>query len=157
VQRGARGPLANVAANLARVLLLKEQYDEAEELALMCKEIAAESQLDTQIKWRALLAVIDARRGNAAQAVGLAREAVDKAEGSEQPDSQAEAFVDLAGILRAVGEADEARRYTDRALQLYELKGNLVAAARVRRALELDAQEDDGRGVTKVTGGLSPT
>ena len=146
-----------MAANLARVLLLKEQPDEAEELALMCKEIAAESQLDTQIKWRALLAVIDAHRGNAAQAVGLAREAVDKAEGSEQPDSQAEAFVDLAGILRAVGEADEARRYTDRALQLYELKGNLVAAARVRRALELDAQEDEGRGVTKVTEGLSPS
>jgi tetratricopeptide (TPR) repeat protein len=135
VRRGARGPLANVAANLARVLLLKERYDEAEELALMCREIAAESQLDTQIKWRSLLAVVQARRGDLGAALALARDAVAWAERSEQPDSQAEAFVDLAEILRATGRADEARGYIDRALRLYELKGNLVAAEQVRADL----------------------
>jgi class 3 adenylate cyclase len=136
VERGARGPLANVAANLARVLLRKEQYDEAEELALLCKEIAAESQLDTQIKWRSLLAVVEARRGNLPEALALAREAGQRAERSEQPDSQAEAFIDIAEVLRADGQVAEARAYIDRALRKYELKGNLVAAARVRKDLE---------------------
>ena len=57
------------------------------------------------------------------------------AQRSEQPASRAEALVDLAEVLRRAGKDAEARDWTGQALQLYELKGDLVAAARVRASL----------------------
>jgi hypothetical protein len=101
----------------------------------VCRKIATESQLDTQIKWRALKAVMLARRGAFDEAEPLAKEAVAFAERSEQLDSQAEALADLADVLQRAGAPEAATGYAERALQLYELKGNLVAASRVRRWL----------------------
>jgi tetratricopeptide (TPR) repeat protein len=134
-RRGGRSPLAVVAANLARAFVIKEQYDDAERLVEVCREVATESQLDTQIKWRALKAVVLARRGIFDEAERLANEAVALAEQSKQPDSQAEALADLADVLQRAGDAEAAAGYAERALQRYELKGNLVAASRIRRWL----------------------
>ena len=44
-------------------------------------------------------------------------------------------MLDLADVLRTCGRADEADRATRAALELYELKGNLAAAARGRSQL----------------------
>jgi tetratricopeptide (TPR) repeat protein len=144
-RRGGRSPLAVVAANLARAFILKEQYDDAERLVDVCRKVATESQLDTQIRWRALRAVVLARRGAFDEAEPLAKEAVEFAERSEQLDSQAEALADLADVLQRGGAPEAATGHAERALRLYELKGNLVAATRVRRWLDqLPAATDDG-------------
>jgi tetratricopeptide (TPR) repeat protein len=126
---GGTGPLANVAAMLARALLVQGNDEEAEQHVRLCEEIAATSQLDSQVKWRALRAVILARRGELA----AAEEAVIRAERCEQPDTQAEALADLAEVLRLGGKDADAAEPTDRAIELYERKGNLIAAARLSR------------------------
>jgi len=134
-RRGGRSPLAVLAANLARAFVVKGQDDDAERFIRRCRDAVAESQLDTQIKWRALQGVVLARRGEFEEATRLAREAVALAERSEQVDSQAEALGDLADVLHRAGAVQEAVRHAERALALYEGKGNLVSAARLRRLL----------------------
>ncbi|HEX6673669.1 MAG TPA: AAA family ATPase [Actinomycetes bacterium] len=126
------GPLANVAAMLARALIVQGKDEEAEQLTRICEEIAATSQLDSQIRWRALRAIILARRENLPEAEELAREAVAWADGCEQPDTQAEALADLAEVLGLAGKRNEAVEVLDRAIALYERKGNVVAAAKLK-------------------------
>jgi hypothetical protein len=52
-----------------------------------------------------------------------------------QLDSQAEALLDLAEVLRIKGQLPEATEQAERALDLYDRKGNLVSGRRVRRLL----------------------
>jgi class 3 adenylate cyclase/tetratricopeptide (TPR) repeat protein len=132
-QMGATGPLASVAAMLARVVLLRERGDEAEELTRTCERIAAPDQLDAQVKWRSIRAIVLARRGDAEEAERLAREAVYQVDKTDQLDSRAEARVDLAEVLRLGGRHGEAGRELDRAIRLYKDKGNEVAEASTRR------------------------
>jgi predicted ATPase/class 3 adenylate cyclase len=134
-RRGGRSALAVVAANLARVLLLQGRVDEAEELIRVCQDAASESQLDTQMKWRQLRAIVLARQDQLDEAERLAREAVRLSQRSKQLDSQAEALLDLAEVLRIKGQLPEATEQAERALDLYDRKGNLVSVRRVRRLL----------------------
>jgi len=131
-EMGGTGPLANVAAMLARALLVQGNDVEAEQHTRICEELAATSQLDSQIKWRALRAIILARRGELAVAEELAQEAVTRAESCEQPDTQAEALADLAEVLRRAGKDAAAGRALDRAARLYKRKGNVIAAAKLK-------------------------
>jgi len=48
----------------------------------------------------------------------------------------ADALADFAEIDGLAGRTDEAREHLEQALALYEQKGNLVAAAAVRRELD---------------------
>jgi tetratricopeptide (TPR) repeat protein len=135
-ERGGRSALAVVAANLARVLLLQHRDEEAEELVQVCRETASAGQLDTQMKWRQLHAIVLARRGQFEEALRTASRAVRLSQRSQQLDSQAEALLDLAEVLRLSGRATEATEQAQRALNLYRQKGNVVAARRVRRLLK---------------------
>lgn len=132
---GGTGPLANVAAMLARVLLRQERHDEAEDLTRVCEQVAAADQLDPQIKWRSIRAVVRARRGDGEEAERLAREAVSRADQTDQPETQAEARADLGEVLRMAGRSEEAARELNRAVQLYERKGNAVSAKQLRSLL----------------------
>jgi class 3 adenylate cyclase/tetratricopeptide (TPR) repeat protein len=128
---GVTMQLRTVAALLARVLLRQERYEEAEELTRVCEQ-APEEQLDVQIKWRSIRAIVQARRGDLEEAERLAREAVSRADQTDQIDSQAEAYADLGEVLRLAGRSEEAVTQFNRAVQLYERKGNVVAAKRIR-------------------------
>jgi predicted ATPase/class 3 adenylate cyclase len=128
------GPRLNLACMLARVLLLRGRYEEAEELTHTCEQIAAEQQLDVQVKWRSIRAVVLARRRELDEAELLAREAFQLADKTDQLDSRAEARVDLAEVLRLGGRSAEAARELQRAITLYREKGNEVG---VRNALRL--------------------
>jgi tetratricopeptide (TPR) repeat protein len=132
---GGIGPRVNVSAMLARVLLLRGRTEAAEEMTRTCERIASRHQLDAQIKWRAIRAVILARRGAFEQANDLAKQAVDLADESDQVDSRAEAHVDLAEVLRLGGRHGEAARELELAVWLYKEKGNQVAERNVQRLL----------------------
>jgi class 3 adenylate cyclase/tetratricopeptide (TPR) repeat protein len=134
---GGTGPRANVASLLARVLVLQQRNEEAEEMARICEQLAAVHQLDAQIKLRAVHAIVLARRGELEQAERLAREAVDLADQTDQLDSRAEAHVDLAEVLRHGGRQGEAARELERAIWLYKEKGNEMAE---RNAVRLRAR-----------------
>jgi class 3 adenylate cyclase/tetratricopeptide (TPR) repeat protein len=129
---GGTGPLANVAALLARVLLRQERYDEARRFTEICEQIASTYQVDAQVKWRSVRAVVLARQGELKQAERLAREALEHAERTDQPDTLAEAHADLGEVLRLALRRTEAINEYKRALEEYERKGNLVASSDVR-------------------------
>jgi class 3 adenylate cyclase/tetratricopeptide (TPR) repeat protein len=132
---GGTGPLASLDALLARVLLRQERYEEAEEHAGSCREVAASHQVDAQVKWRSIRAVVQARRGELEDAEQLAREAVERADQTDQVEIQAEARADLGEVLRLAGRRQEAATQFNRAVQLYERKGNSAAAKQVRAIL----------------------
>ncbi len=131
-QMGGTGPLATVAAMLARVLLRQERYEEAESLTRQCELVAASHQLDAQVKWRSIRAVVHARRGELEVAEELVQEAVSRVDATDQIEIQAEIRADMGEVLRMAGRHEEAARQFNRALQLYERKGNVMAARQVR-------------------------
>jgi tetratricopeptide (TPR) repeat protein len=80
-------------------------------------------------------AKILARRGRHVDAEALAREAVAIGERTDKTDWQATAYADLAEVLLLAHDDEEAGAALERALELYERKGNLVLADRTRSRL----------------------
>jgi tetratricopeptide (TPR) repeat protein len=154
---GGTGPLANVAALLSRVLLRQERYEEAEDVTRTCERVAAGHQLDAQVKWRSVRSVVLARRGQVDDAERLAREALERAEQTDQLDTHAEAHADLAEVLRMAGRRAEAANQFSRALALYERKGNLVAARQIRALMvSLRPFEVDQSALPRAPAGSRP-
>jgi tetratricopeptide (TPR) repeat protein len=132
---GGAAPGASIAAMLARVYLEQRRYADAERMAMECKAKASERQFDMQIRWRAIWAVVQARRGEQAEAEPLAKEAVRLALQGDQLESRAEAHAGLAEVLRLAERREEAANELQKALDLYEQKGSQRLAKRVRREL----------------------
>jgi hypothetical protein len=132
---GGIGPQVNVATLLARVRLLREGYDEAEQLTRTCERLAAPDQADAQVKWRSIRASAIARRGDPGEAERLAGEAVYLAGKTDQLDSKAEACLDLAEVLLLGGRGREAEQELERAISLYQEKGNIFGERAARRLL----------------------
>jgi class 3 adenylate cyclase/tetratricopeptide (TPR) repeat protein len=132
-EMGGTGPRVNVATLLARVRLLRGRNDDAEELTRLCERLAAPDQADAQVKWRSVRAIAVARRGEPGEAERLAREAVYLAGKTDQLDSRAEAHVDLAEVLLLGGRGREAEHELERAISLYQEKGNEVGERTARR------------------------
>jgi hypothetical protein len=81
-----------------------------------------------------------ARRGELEEGERLAREAVALGEETDMLNAHADALVDLAEVLALAGQ--DAQAELDKALGLYERKGNLVMAERTRsRLVELTAPQ----------------
>lgn len=83
-----------------------------------------------------------AQRGGLGQAEGLARRGVELAERSDMLNVRARAWLACAEVEQANGRRARADSALEAALALYEQKGNVAAAARVR------AQTEAGRSVT---------
>jgi class 3 adenylate cyclase/tetratricopeptide (TPR) repeat protein len=132
---GGTGQLPAVIILLARALITQGRDEEAMERTRECERSAPESHRDAQIKWRAIRALLLARRGDVEAAERLAAEAVALTADWEQEDSTAEVEADHAHVLRLAGKDDEARQAAERALARYRRKGNLVGARRVEAFL----------------------
>ena len=79
---------------------------------------------------------VAAHRGELAEAAAQAQRAVEISDGSDQLNSRASILLALAEVRRAAGEQAAADSTVATALELYEQKGNLTAAARVRTGIE---------------------
>ena len=134
-EMGGTGPRVNVAALLARVRLQRNRNDDAEDITRTCERLAAPDQADAQIKWRSIRAIAIARRGEHAEAERLAREALYLAGKTDQLDSRAEAHVDLAEVLLLSGRGRESGHELERAIALFQGKGNEVGERNARRLL----------------------
>jgi class 3 adenylate cyclase/tetratricopeptide (TPR) repeat protein len=128
--------LAIVAGWLAHCLYQLGRYDEAEESAALCERSAARSLVNAQALWRGARGMLLARRGDVGAGEALAREAVALALRTDRSDTQTDALMDLAEVLRIGGRADEAIPIVEDALRRYELKEVVPAAARARALLE---------------------
>ncbi|MDQ6683231.1 MAG: hypothetical protein M3Y88_08175, partial [Chloroflexota bacterium] len=93
----------------------------------------------SQILWREAAAVTSATRGWAADATRLVEEAIEYALRGDDLDQQADAFAVLAEVRAASKDPQGAAEAGSRALELYERKGNLTAAARLRRSMAAQA------------------
>ena len=129
---GVSGHSASLAGMLARILVALDRLAEAEHFAAISERFAASKDVDAQVKWRRARSRILASRSRLAEAERLAREEVAVADGTDWLDLRAEARMDLAHVLRRAQRPEEAHRVVDEAVELYERKGNLVAARSVQ-------------------------
>lgn len=135
-ERGDAWFLCGVAAELADVLWLQGRDDEAYELTLLSEQLVGEDVLVAQMMWRGARAKVLARRGQAEEAEALARDGVAIIERTEHVLYHADAWTDLADVLRLQGRPTEAANAAEKALAIYERKGNRAAAGRLQTMLE---------------------
>ena len=134
-EMGERAFRSTMAASLAWAILEQGRDEEAEAFAELSARLAASGDLLTQVLWRRVRARVLARRAEIQAAEALAREAVAIAEATDFVNDRADALIDLSHVLEASRRGDEAVAAASGALHLYELKGNVVAAAATRLRL----------------------
>jgi tetratricopeptide (TPR) repeat protein len=127
--------LATSTALLAQAVFAQGRFPEAGELCRMTSRRAAARDTMTQVIWRGVQAKLLAREGRCDDAEALAREAVALAEPTDLLLHRGDAMLDLAEVLRACDRTEESDHATRTGLGLYELKGNVAAAARARSLL----------------------
>jgi class 3 adenylate cyclase/tetratricopeptide (TPR) repeat protein len=133
---GEKYLLSTIAGLLGQVLCEQGRYEEANTMCMITASAAAVDDAQAQALWRSVRAKVLARRnGSGAQAVALAREAVEILRRTDALLWQADALVDLAETLATTGDEGEARHTLDEATGLYELKGSSIAVRRARAAL----------------------
>jgi class 3 adenylate cyclase/tetratricopeptide (TPR) repeat protein len=131
---GNREFLAGAAGSHAEALYQLDRLEEADAWTGRAAELAPH-ELWGQTGWRRVRGKVLARRGNHVDAQRLAAEAVTIADRTDQLDLRAHVYADLAEVLVLGGRADEAADALTRSLDLFERKGNLVMAQRVREQL----------------------
>jgi len=123
-------------ADLAASLSALGRLDEADELTQAAEEHASHDDVAAQMLWRQVRARVLARRGQVDEAEQAAREAVSLAESTDMLNMHGDALVDLAEVYALGGRVSDAGQELERALALYQRKGNVVAADGVRSRLE---------------------
>ena len=127
--------VASRAGELADVLYMLGRYDEAEGWASLAHEHSGAEDRDAESTWRGVQARLAARRGEFEVADRLATEALAIVDQTDALNHRAKLLLDYADVLRLAGRDAEAVEAVRRAIQLYELKGNIVAAGQARLLL----------------------
>jgi class 3 adenylate cyclase/tetratricopeptide (TPR) repeat protein len=132
---GEKRVLSTIAGYLANSLYALGQDKEAQTLSARVEETAAADDVTSQVLWRRVRAKLAARRRAFDEGETLAGEAVALLEHSDAPDYEADAWRDLAHVRELAGRLDLAAEAAQRAVDLYEQKGNLVSARAARQML----------------------
>jgi class 3 adenylate cyclase/tetratricopeptide (TPR) repeat protein len=135
-QIGERGYNATVTALLSQAVLAQGRVEEADALTVEAERNGATDDMTTQVVWRSVRGRVLSARGMHDGAEALAREATTLAAQTDDVNMRADALLDLAEVLRAAGRAPEGAPYLRQALELFDAKGNEVAAARARASLD---------------------
>jgi class 3 adenylate cyclase/transcriptional regulator with XRE-family HTH domain len=133
--RGQTAALSTYAPLLGRSLCMLGQYEEAEPLAQLGRELGHEDDWATQSLWRQVQALVCSQRGEHEEAELLAREAVAIIDGTDSLMLQGDVRCDLGEVLERAGRQQEAVAVLKEALDRYERKGIVPLAARVRQRL----------------------
>jgi class 3 adenylate cyclase len=126
--------VTNAASLLADVLVDRGQLEEAAELVDRAAEWAPKDQPVQHARVRAARARVLARQQHP-NAEAVAREAVRLADTTDFLELRGDCRIALGDVLRRAGHEDGAAEALAEALRLYELKGNVVSAARARALL----------------------
>jgi tetratricopeptide (TPR) repeat protein len=124
--------LASISSLLGRALIDLGRFPDASTEAYRAAELAAEDDLDAQSRWRGLRSLVLVAEGDYPAAVAHADEAVTMARAADVPLVAALALMDLATALRASGDESRAGEAHEEALAIYEAKGDLASADRLR-------------------------
>ncbi len=129
-----RGEVPCVAAELASVLALQGEQREARYLADESRNLAAPSDVLSAVLYRRALALVAAWEKRRDDAFQLAHEACSRARRTDWLTFIGETLEDAARAYMLVGEAGLAHEALSEALAVYERKGHLAGAERVRQA-----------------------
>ena len=132
---GEKLNLSSIAASLAETLYLRGRDEEAEQLTQVSEEATSPEDVWAHAAWRSTRAKILARHGRLEEAERLAREAVELIAETDALNLRAQTLFSLAEVLTAADRAEEAAERAGDAVRLYEAKGNVVMAERVRARL----------------------
>ena len=132
---GFLGFANTVAAHLSRSMLELGRDEEAEHWATLAREMGLEDDPAALGPALGVAARTLARRGEYEAAEQLGREAVAAVADSDFLDMIADAHADLAEVLKLAGQNAEAIAELRVALELYERKGHLVGADKMRAQL----------------------
>jgi tetratricopeptide (TPR) repeat protein len=130
-EHGQRSLLSTFAPILGRALCALGRYDEAEPQAQLGRELGEEHDVTTQAIWRQVQARVDSHRGLHSEAENLAREATAMIDQTDALNFQGAALSDLAEVLIDAGRPEDAVVVLREALERYERKRNIAAAAQV--------------------------
>jgi ATP/maltotriose-dependent transcriptional regulator MalT len=136
-ESGENALRADIVVMLARAMFAQGNLDEALERTLEAEKEADPDDLSPQIGWRTVRGAILAHRGELAEAERLTAQAVALVEKTDWLTDHADALMTRADVLAAGGEHSAANQAMRTALALHELKGNVVAAKRVKAMLAL--------------------
>jgi class 3 adenylate cyclase/tetratricopeptide (TPR) repeat protein len=129
---GETGFNSTMTALLAGVLCDLERFDEAEANVNRSRELSAEDDFASQAAWRMAQARVLSHRGEHDEALALSDEAVAINQTTDYLTWQGESDEVRGMVLTAAGRTDEALEAYTRALDRFERKGVVPAAARVR-------------------------
>jgi tetratricopeptide (TPR) repeat protein len=132
---GELGHRATVAALLARTLRASGRGAEAEEFVRLAELTASEDDIWSQVLWRITRAGLLADAGRIADAEQVARDALAIVAATDLIDFHGEVLLEVAALLGRDSREPERRECVEEALELFERKGNLVAADRARALL----------------------
>ena len=133
---GDRAIRATISHQLATALYMQGRWDEAEHFARESEDLGASNDTEVQMGWRRIRARLLARRGEFGDAGRVADEAVEISRRGDSPNDQADALMALGEVLSLAGERDRAAEAVREALELYEVKENVISARSARQALE---------------------
>jgi class 3 adenylate cyclase len=135
-QSGERSFLSTVAPMLAEIRLRRGDTEAAAELAAMGQSLTLAEDVVSQSLWRILTAKIAARNGDLGRALSLAAEALEWMERSDQLQWIGNIHRERAEVQLLADQPGDARASLQRALELYETKGDIPDSRRARRSLD---------------------
>ena len=127
---------STISALLANALCDLEHFDDAEPFVQRSAKLSAEDDFASQATMRMARARILSHRGNHEEALATIDEAIAINESTDYLAFVAESHEVRAAVLLADDRVDEARAEFEQAAEMYERKGIVPWARRVRRALE---------------------
>jgi hypothetical protein len=98
----------------------------------LSRDSVGEDDLDAILTRQPVEAMLAARQGRINEGERLAHSTVELAQKTDSPAFRAASLLALAEVLELAGALENGRDHVDAALALYEQKGNVAAAARVR-------------------------
>jgi tetratricopeptide (TPR) repeat protein len=128
--------LPTLVGLLAEAVYRQGRYEEAERFATSSERTAGSEDAYSQVLWRSVKAKVLAREGSAEEAEALIEESVALAEGTDSLQLRGEALLGRAEVLKLSERGSDARRSLEDAVQLFEQKGNRVAADRARGQMQ---------------------
>jgi tetratricopeptide (TPR) repeat protein len=139
---GDWGHFASVEPRFADALNAQGRGDEAAVSVELAAKWSLADDTDAQIAILRVRATLMAQKGDLDGGERLARQATELAAQTDCLNDHAKALTDLAGILQLALKGDQAGAAMQKALALYELKGNLVMVERTREWLTTSRTHD---------------
>jgi tetratricopeptide (TPR) repeat protein len=132
---GERAYFSSHAALIAHALCAQGRIVDADDMSATAEALAAQNDLSSQVLWRSARAKILAGTGALRQAQARAHEAVEIADRTIYHFVRSGALMSLAEVQLIAGRRAEAASAIERALLLYETKGDTVSAGKARLVL----------------------